>query len=88
MSSYESMLKQIEELKQKAEVLRKEEMTGAISQIKELMAKYSVSAEDLGFKGGKKAIRARSASVVKHTDPATGKTWSGRGRKPKWFVGA
>jgi DNA-binding protein H-NS len=35
-----------------------------------------------------KARRARKAPVAKYKDAVTGKTWSGRGRKPGWFVNA
>jgi DNA-binding protein H-NS len=33
-----------------------------------------------------KARRARKAAVAKYRDAASGKTWSGRGRKPAWFI--
>lgn len=37
----------------------------------------------------RKSRRGRKASVVaKYKDAASGKTWSGRGRKPAWFVNA
>jgi DNA-binding protein H-NS len=35
-----------------------------------------------------KAKRARKSPVAKYKDAASGKTWSGRGRKPGWFVSA
>jgi len=35
-----------------------------------------------------KSRRARKAPVAKYKDAASGKTWSGRGRKPGWFVNA
>jgi DNA-binding protein H-NS len=33
-----------------------------------------------------KTRRAKKAVVAKYKDAASGKTWSGRGRKPGWFV--
>jgi DNA-binding protein H-NS len=33
-----------------------------------------------------KAKRGRKAPVAKYKDAASGKTWSGRGRKPAWFI--
>lgn len=35
-----------------------------------------------------KARRGKKAPVAKYKDAASGKTWSGRGRKPAWFVSA
>ena len=35
-----------------------------------------------------KARRAKKAIVAKYKDASSGKTWSGRGRKPGWFVSA
>lgn len=31
--------------------------------------------------------KKQKASAVKYRDPASGKTWSGRGRKPNWVIG-
>jgi DNA-binding protein H-NS len=33
-----------------------------------------------------KTRRAKKAPVAKYKDGASGKTWSGRGRKPGWFI--
>nr|MDQ2736097.1 H-NS histone family protein [Pseudomonadota bacterium] len=35
-----------------------------------------------------KSRRAKKAPVAKYKDAASNKTWSGRGRKPGWFVSA
>lgn len=35
-----------------------------------------------------KTRRAKKAVVAKYKDAASGKSWSGRGRKPAWFVNA
>jgi len=82
-TSYQDYLNQIDELKKKAEESRKLEIAGAIVEIKKLMAKFDLQAEDLGFKRRKGAARAKAEA--KFRDPATGKTWSGRGRKPGWL---
>lgn len=86
MPSYQEILSQIEDLKRKAEDARKQEMAGAIAEIKRLMAQFGVSADDLGFssRGGK--AKTRSVGAAKYRDPASGKTWSGRGRRPRWVV--
>lgn len=48
--------------------------------------KVDTGAVEVGRKRVKKAPSA--ASKPKYRDPNTGETWSGRGRKPAWFVAA
>ncbi|GAB3543427.1 hypothetical protein GCM10027343_16810 [Noviherbaspirillum agri] len=53
-----------------------------IAQLKAL----GVSASELGLpKKGK--VSASSPLTPKYRDPASGKTWSGRGNRPKWAEG-
>ena len=89
MSSYQEILSQIEELKRKAEGVRQQEMAGAIAEIKRLMSQFGITVEDLGS-GPSRAATAKSKSrgmvAAKYRDPASGKTWTGRGRRPGWVV--
>lgn len=84
MASYQEILSQIEDLKQQAQDARKQEMAGAMAEIKRLMADFGITIEDLGGKGGKS--KSRGAAPAKYRDPDSGKTWSGRGRRPAWVV--
>jgi DNA-binding protein H-NS len=84
MSSYQEILSQIEELKQRAQEARKQELAGAIGEIKRLMAEFGITLEDLGGKPGK--AKTRGSAGAKYRDPASGKTWSGRGRRPAWVA--
>lgn len=86
MSSYQEILSQIEELKRKADTARKQEMAGAIAEIKRLMAQFGISVEDLGFGGRMAKGKTRSSSAAKYRDPVSGKTWTGRGRRPGWVL--
>lgn len=161
--SYSQIVRQIETLQRKANSARKKEVAGVVGRIKEAIAFYQLTAEELGLSGprsksaapaqrrpgtarskskfgdaakyrdadgnewvgrgprpiwlreaiagGKsladfaiakeaeaapakkagrksKARRARKSPVAKYKDAASGKTWSGRGRKPAWFVNA
>jgi DNA-binding protein H-NS len=58
------------------------------------LADFAVAAAEAPAPSAKKAVRktktrrARKAVVAKYKDAASGKTWSGRGRKPGWFVNA
>lgn len=85
MSSYQDILSQIEDLKRKAEDVRKQEMAGAVAEIKRMMAQFGITVEDLGGARASKS-RGRAGGAAKYRDPASGKTWSGRGRRPAWAV--
>lgn len=86
MASYQEILNQIETLKQQAEDARKTEMADAIAKIKGLMAEFGITPADLGFSGRPGRGRGKAVSNAKYRDPVSGKTWSGRGRRPAWVL--
>jgi DNA-binding protein H-NS len=99
MKTYKDVTAEIEKLKAKAESLRKSEMAGVISRIKDAIKAYDLTAADLGLSVGaaprasKSAARSAPASgvsvgVPKYRDPASGNTWTGRGKPPLWIQGA
>lgn len=60
---------------------------------KEALSKVEDAARALGFTlselTGTVVPRKRSPAVPKYANPAnTSETWSGRGRKPRWFAAA
>ena len=71
-------------------------MAGVISRIKEAIKAYDLTAADLGLSGGAATRASKSAAptapsgvgVAKYRDPASGKTWTGRGKPPLWIQGA
>lgn len=85
MTTYKQIQAQIEQLKIQAEEARKTELSSAINQIKTLMADHGISVADLGLSTKKKAVRSRTAPPAKYRNSATGETWSGRGKAPKWI---
>lgn len=95
MKTYKDVAAEIERLQAKAEALRKTEMAGVISRIKEAIDAYGLTAADLGLasssaqRSAKVAVSKDSgAGVAKYRDPASGKTWTGRGKPPLWIQGA
>lgn len=87
--------KQIDELQRQAEKLRKQEAEGVIERIKEAIRIYGFTATDLGLgRGGAPQAKAaapaakRTAGAAKFRDPDSGRTWTGRGRRPQWFIDA
>lgn len=97
--TYADIQKEIAALQKAAEVVRQKEVAGVIERIKTAIASYGLSARDLGLgnapaaakRGPKKARKARAkakaVSVPRYRDES-GKTWSGRGRRPGWFIAA
>lgn len=90
MTSYKELQDQIAKLQAEAEQVRKNEIADVITDIRNKMAEFGITLKDLGpvakSKGRRKA--ATSASPAKYRNPATGETWTGKGRRPRWIVEA
>lgn len=82
MPTYSELLAQIAILEKQAEAARQSEIAALIADIKARMAEFGISIADLGRKRGKRVF------VAKYRDPATGKTWSGQGKHPRWLAEA
>ncbi|MEO7160901.1 MAG: H-NS histone family protein [Polaromonas sp.] len=79
----------VNELRKQLEAERKGERTQAIAAARELIKAHDLTAADLGFSGkaGAKKVSTDKRNVVapKYQDPASGKTWTGRGKSPAWL---
>ncbi|RQO51608.1 histidine biosynthesis protein [Variovorax sp. KBW07] len=99
--TYLQVQKQIAQLQKEADTLRKKEAAGVLARIKEAIAVYGFTAEELGVgvrktraaaapaakrKGAKKA-GAKAASAPRFKDDQ-GNVWGGRGPRPAWFKAA
>ncbi len=88
MSKLASIRKQIAALEAEAERIARQEMSGAIAKVEEIMAEFGLTIEHLqSAVGGKtrkvaKKVKAKriGGGIAKYADPKTGKTWSGFGR--------
>jgi DNA-binding protein H-NS len=99
MKTYAAIKAEIAKLEMKAEEMRRAESAGVVARIKEAIAAYGFTAEDLGFGSSRRgrppaeAVRHKSAvarptvGVPKYRDPQTTKTWTGRGKPPAWIAG-
>ncbi len=92
MTTYKELQSQIEKLQKEAEQARKTELANAIAEIHAKMKEYGISPEDLGFGAGvggkRKPLKTTRRPVPpKYRNNATGETWSGRGKPPKWMAG-
>ena len=87
MTTYKELTAQIETLQKQAAHLRQTELANAISDIKNKMREFGISAADLGLNGVKKSAKGKEPVAAKYRDSASGVTWSGRGKPPKWIAG-
>ena len=82
MASYESLLKQITDLRAEAEAAKAVERDAAIADIRMRMREFGISITEL--RGNR--TREIRPEPIQYMDPSTGKTWTGRGRAPLWMV--
>ncbi|EIM99506.1 histone family protein nucleoid-structuring protein H-NS [Paraburkholderia hospita] len=96
MATLEQIQTQIKKLEAKAQTLLTVKSESALKQIRDLMVKHGLTTSDIETYTGKKGKRTVAASqtagtpdvTAKYVDPATGATWSGRGRAPGWVANA
>jgi DNA-binding protein H-NS len=99
--TYAQVVRQIETLQQEADRLRREEIEGVVSRIREAVAHYGLTAEDLGLapkvrsaarsgarpaaKKGRKAAAAQAVARAVKFRDEAGHTWGGIGKRPQWL---
>ncbi len=87
--SLKDLLQQREALEKAITEARQNEIASAVTKVREIVAEYGLTAQDIFPGRGGKSAGAKAASKVaaKYRDPATGQTWTGRGKAPKWIEG-
>jgi DNA-binding protein H-NS len=86
MSSYQELQAQIAELQKQAEAARSGEIAAAKAKISDIMKRHGLIISDLSVTRKTKP-KVREPVAIKYRDPATGSTWTGRGRAPLWLNG-
>ena len=88
MATYQELLKQQAALSVQIEEARKREIADAVNRARQIVAEYGLTEKDV-FPAGRRSPVTRATSKVapKYRDPATGQTWTGRGKPPKWIEG-
>ena len=91
MESIKDLIAQREALEKKIKDAQRNERQAAISQVRELMATFELTAADLTSRKPP-ATSKRSANstagrkvAAKYRHAKTGDSWSGRGLQPKWL---
>lgn len=80
--TYAELQKQIQALQTQADAIKRQEHADAVQRVKAIMAEYGLTLKDLGAG----AVSPRRVVVApKYRNPATGDTWTGRGKPPRWL---
>ncbi len=89
MSSYKELLAQRQALELEIEEARRREMSDALAKVRALVADYALTQEDVfpPVRGARTSSSAGSKVAPKYRNQATGETWTGRGKPPKWIQG-
>jgi DNA-binding protein H-NS len=87
MPSYKQLTAQLEKLHKEVAAAREKEIELAIAEIKEKIAEYNITAEELGFSAKRAPAPRKKPLPARYQNPKTGETWSGRGRAPGWLSG-
>lgn len=83
--TFAQLQKQIADLEAQAQRLKSSEVPRVIEQVRELVATYGLTAEDVFGPGKKRSREPRSSgSRAKYAD-ANGNTWVGMGKRPQWI---
>ena len=84
MSEYKTLLAQRAELDAQIAQAQAEAKAKAVTEARALIAEHGLTAADVF-----PAAKAKgSVGVAKFRDPATGATWTGRGKPPAWIKDA
>lgn len=86
--TYKELLEQREALEKAIAQARQNEIAAAVSKVRELVAEFGLTAQDIfPARGVKSSGKVTAKVAAKYRDPATGQTWTGRGKAPKWIDG-
>lgn len=88
MSEYQALLEQQKALDAKLQEARKHAIADAVAKVRQIISDFDLTEKDV-FGHGRSAVtsfRAGRAVAPKYRNPATGETWTGRGKPPRWIA--
>ena len=86
MSSYKELLQQRADLEKAIHDARTAELADAVGKARALVAEYELTQEDVFPSTKRTGPKSGGIVAPKYRDPATGQTWTGRGKPPKWIA--
>lgn len=88
MATYKELKQQMAELQVQLTAARQAEFQMVLEDVRTKVAEYGFTEREIfGRRSGRGHV-PESASSAKYRDPASGATWSGRGRAPRWIKDA
>ena len=84
MTDYKALLQQKAELESQIAAIEASAKADAVAKARALIADHGLTAADV-FPPAKAGGKGISVGVAKYRDPATGATWTGRGKNPAWI---
>ena len=85
MPSYTELQREIARLMQQAEAARKAEVAAVIADIRAQMHAHGITVADLDRSPGRSSRVKGGTVAAKYRNQATGETWTGRGKMPRWL---
>lgn len=86
MPTYKELLAQRQNLDAQIELLRKTESQDALASVRQLIAEFGLTQADIFPTSRAKSPFKGNTVAPKYRDPATGSTWTGRGKPPLWIA--
>lgn len=86
MPTYKELIAQRDALERQIASARASELSEAVSQARSLIAEYGLTQQDVFPTRASMPRKSTGPVAAKYRDPATGATWTGRGKPPKWIA--
>ena len=89
VATYKELLAKKQELDAEIEQARRGEAQAALETVRETIAAFGFTPEDLfgTRRKSRGATRGASSGAPRFRHPETGETWGGRGPRPRWLKG-
>jgi DNA-binding protein H-NS len=84
MTTLQELIQQRDELNARIEAMQQELRAEILAEIRATMREFQIRIEDLAT-SGRSAQREKVKGDPKYRNPATGQTWTGRGKRPQWI---
>ncbi|NTZ88393.1 H-NS histone family protein [Burkholderia metallica] len=87
VDQYERLLMERQAVDEKINEIRLIKRDEVISHIVKLMQEFIINPSEIEQKFSDQYKNTRRRARPRYFDPATGSTWSGRGKRPRWMKG-
>jgi DNA-binding protein H-NS len=92
MPTLQELLQWQQVLDQQIKDVRRSELTAVLANIRAQVRQFGLTASDVfpsssSSSGNRSSGKTLGKVAPKYRDPASGKTWTGRGKTPKWIEG-